>query len=132
MSNTTRNINKVTSTVIGIAIRVIVIAVIILILVRGIKVAYDFGHSIFYETTMEEPPGTDIRITIPEGCTISEAADILETKGLIDNKLSLRVQARAFELEVKPGTYTLNTSTSARKMLEILNDGPKEENNAQE
>lgn len=132
MSNTTRNINKVTGTVIGLAIRVIVIAIVMLILVRGVKVAYNFGHAIFYETTMEEAPGTDIRITIPADCSIQEAADILESKGLIDNKLALRVQAKAFELEVKPGTYTLNTSTSARKMLEILNAGPKEESNAQE
>ena len=126
MSNTTQNINKITGTVIAIAIRVIIAAIIIFVLIKGVKICYDFGHDIFYETTMEEAPGRDIQIMIPDGCSPEKAADILESKGLISNKLAFRIQAKVFELEITPGAYTFNTSTSARAMLEQMNRGPEE------
>ena len=126
MSKTTREINRVTGTVITIAIRVILIAVLVVVLLRGMKIAYNFGHSIFYEEGVEEAPGRDVEVTMPADVTVDEAADILKNKGLIDNKISFKVQAKFFDLEVTPGTYTFNTSQSARYMLETLDDGPTE------
>ena len=126
MSNATKSINKITGVIIAIAIRVIVIAAIIFVLVKGIQFCYDFGHDIFYETTMEEAPGRDIDVVIPNDCSAQKAAQILKNKGLISNELAFRVQAKAFDLEIHPGQYTFNTSKSARFMLEQMNKGPAE------
>jgi len=127
MSKTTKQINKITGTVILIAIRVVVIAVVIVIAARGIKASYEFGHSIFYAESVEEPPGHDVKVTIPEGTDAKEAATILENKGLITNKYSIIVQAKFFDYEVTPGTYTFNTSQTSREILKELNEGPPSE-----
>lgn len=125
--STTKNINKVSSAVISISIKVIIAAVVVLLLVRGAVVSYDFGHDIFYASSVDEEPGKDISVSIPEGCTASEAADILYSKGLIDNKLSFRVQAVFFEYDITAGEYTLNTSKTSKELLEELDAGPTEE-----
>ena len=126
-SKTTKQINKITGAVILISIRVVLIAVIIVVAGNGIKLAYDFGHSIFYAQAVEEAPGHDVTITIPEGADEKDAATLLKNKGLIDNKYQIIVQAKFFDYEVKPGTYTLNTSQTSREILKQLNDGPPEE-----
>lgn len=126
-SKTTKQINKITSAVILISIRVVLIAVIIVVAGNGIKLAYDFGHSIFYAQAVEEAPGHDVTITIPKGADEKSTATLLKNKGLIDNKYQIIVQAKFFDYEVKPGTYTLNTSQTSREILKQLNDGPPEE-----
>ncbi len=126
-SKTTKTINQITGTIILLAIRVVLVVVIIVIAGKGIKVAYDFGHSIFYAQAVEDAPGHDITVTINAGDGAGEVAELLKSKGLIDNKYSIIVQAKFFDYEVKPGTYTFNTSQTSREILEQLNEGPSEE-----
>ncbi len=123
-SKTTKRINKITTTIILLAVRVVLIVVIIVVAGRGIKAAYDFGHSIFYAQAVEEEPGHDVTVTIPEGADSKEVASLLAGKGLVDNKYSIIVQAKFFDYEIMPGTYTFNTSQTSREILEQLNEGP--------
>lgn len=51
----------------------------------------------------------------------------LKKDGLIDNELAMRVQMKFYDYEIQPGTYTLNTSMSSKKMLQILNEKTEEE-----
>ena len=44
----------------------------------------------------------------------------LEKDGLIHNRYSFIIQAMVYEYEIQPGTYTLNTSMTSRKILEEL------------
>jgi len=127
MSKTTRRVNTITSTIIVIAIRVVVIAVVIAVMGTGIKKAYAFGHSIFYAEAMEEEPGHDVVVSIPDGTDAKGVAKILINKGLVDNKYSIIVQSKFFEYQVVPGTYTLNTSMTSRDILKKINEGPSEE-----
>ena len=105
-----------------IAVRVVFIALIIVIAGSGIKVAYNFGHSIFYAEAVEEAPGHDVEVTIPEGADAKQVGKILKTKGLVKNEYSIIVQAKFFDYEVIPGTYILNTSSTSREILKQLNE----------
>ena len=67
MSHITRDINKVTGTVIGISGKLILYALVILLLAEGITRGYTFGHSLFYESSVEQAPGRDITVIIPDG-----------------------------------------------------------------
>ena len=51
MSHITRDINRVTGTVIGISGKLILYALVILLLAEGITRGYAFGHSLFYESS---------------------------------------------------------------------------------
>ena len=54
MSETTKDINKVTGAIIGISFRLIIYAVAILLIYEGATKGYEFGHEIFYASSMEE------------------------------------------------------------------------------
>ena len=125
-------IDKILGVTAAIAIRVIVYVFIALVLIRGVKIAYDFGHSIFYAQAVEAEPGRDVEVNIPEGTSVKDVATILESKGIIDNKISFIVQSKFFELNAYPGTYNLNTSKTSREILEIMNANKPEEKDTDE
>ncbi|MDO4344726.1 MAG: endolytic transglycosylase MltG [Eubacteriales bacterium] len=96
------------------------------IIVTGIyhfgEYAYHFGHSLYDNRAVSDPPGRDVAVVIPEGCTVSQIAKLLEAKGLIEDEKVFRVQERTSQYhgQLKAGNYVLNTSQSAEEMLAIL------------
>lgn len=127
MSRIGRQINRLMSTIMGVSLKLIVYAVVLLILVRGTYIAYNFGHEIFYASSVDKEPGKDIEVNIPEGYDAKSTAGLLKNKGLISNELSFVAQSKFFELDIKAGEYILNTSNTSREILEILDDGPKKD-----
>lgn len=130
-SKTTKRINKITTTIILLAIRVVLAVAVIIITGRGIKAAYDFGHSIFYAQAVEEAPGHDVMVLVHDTDSIEDVAETLKNRGLINNKYSIIVQAKFFDYEVVPGEYTFNTSQTSRDILEQMNDGVQERETAE-
>ncbi len=84
--------------------------------------AYDFGYRIFAEEPITGEPGRNIDVTIPMGSSAMEIGEILENSGLIRDKKLFFLQERLSEYHGKlaPGEYTLNTSQTARDMMEIM------------
>ncbi|MGI5945821.1 MAG: endolytic transglycosylase MltG [Lachnospiraceae bacterium] len=120
MSETTKDINKVTGAIIGISFRLIIYAVAILLIYEGATKGYEFGHEIFYASSMEEAPGRDMEMTLEAGTSVASVGKKLEKDGLIHNRYSFIIQAMVYEYEIQPGTYTLNTSMTSREILEEL------------
>lgn len=127
MSRITKEINKITGTIIGISGKLILYALVILLLLEGVGRGYSFGYEIFHPTAVEAAPGRDFEVTVPKGQTSTETVEMLYDMGLIGNKLTARVQLRFYEYEIYPGTYTLNTSMTSKEMFQLLNEKPKEE-----
>ena len=109
MSRTTREINRITTTIISMSVRLLFYALVFFLLYEGITRGYSLGHEVFSPTAVAEAPGTDKEFTIRNGESLSEVAEELEKSGLINNKLIFIIQAKFFDYEVYPGTYTLNT-----------------------
>jgi UPF0755 protein len=126
MSRVTNEINKVTGTIISLAAKLILYAVIILLLVEGCTRGYAFGHAIFYATAMEAAPGRDRSVTITEGQPVGDTARMLKDMGLISSDLILQIQMRFYDYEFHPGTYVLNTSMTSKEILQILDEGNQE------
>lgn len=126
MSQITKDINKITGTIIGISGKLILYALVVLLLAEGITRGYAFGHDIFYATAMEQPPGRDKSITIPAGQSETETIKTLKDLKLIGNELAVRIQMQFYEYEIQPGTYTLNTSMTSKEILQALNQKPEE------
>ena len=55
MSNRTREINKITTTIIGISVKLMVYALIILLLYEAVARGYAFGHEIFLPRQWTRP-----------------------------------------------------------------------------
>ena len=131
MSRTTREINRITTAIISICVRLIAYALIVLLLYEAVCRGYAFGHAIFFAEAMENPPGHDVTVTIEEGSDLSEVADLLEQKHLIANAFAFSFQGRFYGYdEIYPGMYQMNTSMTSKEILQMLNEKPEEETSA--
>lgn len=126
MSNRTNEINKITTTIIGISVKLIVYALIVLLLYEAVVRGYAFGHEVFYAEAVEEAPGRDVTVLINEEESVSEAAGYLAKKGLIKSEFAFIFQGKFYDYEtVYPGTYVLNTSMTSKEILQKLNVKPE-------
>lgn len=131
MSNRTREINKITTTIIGISVKLMVYALIILLLYEAVARGYAFGHEIFFAEAVDEAPGQDMVVQIDSEESVSEAAEFLAHKGLIKSEFAFIFQSKFYDYEtIYPGTYTLNTSMTSKEILQLLNEKPETEDSA--
>lgn len=126
MSDTAKEINKVTGAIIRISCKMIFYALVFFILYEGITAGYRFGYEIFNSTAVATAPGVDKEVTIPEGASASDVGKMLEDKGLIKNRLIFVIQQKIFEYDLTPGNYTLNTSMTSRDMLQLLDEAQED------
>ena len=103
-------------------VRIFIVLVLVSFIYKLGFIAYDFGYRVFAEEAMSAEPGRDIEVTIPMGSSAMDIGEILENSGLIKDKKLFFVQERLSEYHGKlsPGKYTLNTSQTARDMMEIM------------
>lgn len=127
MSRTTKEINKITGAVIAISFRLIVLALVVILLYRGVTSGYEFGHEIFYASAVEAEPGHDKAVSIEEGTSAAKAAKLLKDNGMIINEYSFIIQAEFFNYKVNPGNYTLNTSMTSKEILQMMNENAEKE-----
>lgn len=131
MSNRTREINKITTTIISISVKLMVYALIVLLLYEAVAKGYAFGHEIFFAEAVEEAPGKDMVVLIDSDESISEAAEFLAKKGLIKSEFAFIFQSKFYDYDtVYPGTYTINTSMTSKEILQLLNVKPETEEDA--
>ena len=82
------NTKRAALTVLSIALKIVVTAVVILGIIRLGGMAFDYGHSVFQEEAVDEEPGRSITVSIEDGTDVQAVAKLLEDKGLV-NDLSL-------------------------------------------
>ena len=104
------------------ALHILILILVVLIIVFLGRFSYRFGYAVFNEKAMEEAPGRDIAVTIPELPSARDVGEVLKEAGLIEDVRVFIVQERlsAYHDKVKAGEYTLNTSMTPTEMLAIL------------
>ena len=117
---------KITGVIGGVAGRVIIAALLLLLTFEGLRICFDFGHDIFYQQPMEAEPGTDHVVTLEDGATMQSTAEQLKDEGLIRNELAFVIQGELYQINLYPGDYTLNTSMTTKEILTALNTDPEE------
>ena len=118
MSRRTREINRITTAIITISIKLMVLALLILLLYEAVVRGFAFGHEIFYAEAAEAAPGREITVEIKEGETAKEAAGKLKKKGLITNDFAFWFQSIFYDYQdIYPGIYTLHTSMTSKEIV---------------
>ena len=110
----------------GVAGRVIVAALLILIAFEVGSFCFGLGRSIFYQEPMETEPGTDVTITITEGADMGDVAELLASQGLIRDEKAFEIEMGLYEVNIYPGDYVLNTSMTTKEILNELNISEEE------
>lgn len=115
--------------VLGTITKVIVTILVVYYVYQGALIAYDYGYRIFAEPAMtEEGEGWEVKVTVPMGSSAKEVGELLQGKGLIRdaNLFYLQNLLSEYKDEIKPGTYVLNTSMTAREMMEVMSEETQE------
>lgn len=124
------NTKKAALTVLSIALKIVVFAVVVMGIFRLGGIAFDYGHSVFQEEAVDREPGRNITVTIEEDATVKEIAQLLADKGLVEDwKLFfIQVQVSKYAKTLEPGTYTLSTAMKPREMMAVMSkDGEETE-----
>lgn len=116
-------------TVIEIIIKVVVVAVVVLFAFRTATEAYDFGYRVFADQPVSVSGGRTMSVSVAEGESVKEIADMLQEKGLIEDAKLFVVQEllSAYRGKITPGIYDLSTSMTAQQMLEIMSGAEEDE-----
>lgn len=126
------NVNKTLYKVIKVASTVLVVLLIVYGTVRASLLAFDYGYRVFTEPPMSSKPGTAVVVTITEDMGADDIGNHLLEKGLIrdDTLFWIQYQLSAYKGELLPGTYTLNTSMTAKEMMVIMAQQSEEDEEA--
>ena len=116
------NANKTVKKVLSITVTVLLCLLVVYGTIMASLTAYDFGYRVFTEPAMEATPGSFVQVTIDSSMGDSDIAEYLYEKGLVRdaNLFWLQYKLSAYSGEIVPGTYTLNTSMTAKEMMIIM------------
>lgn len=122
-------INKLVFKFLGFVFSIMLTLIIIYGMVRVGMTAFDFGYRVFTESPMEQEPGTDMIVTVESGMDAKEIGKLLKEKKLIrdENLFFFQLNLSAYANDIIPGTYTLNTSLTAKEMMIIMSTEPETE-----
>ncbi|MBE5969823.1 MAG: endolytic transglycosylase MltG [Lachnospiraceae bacterium] len=101
-------------------VRLGIIAAFVVVAIIICTMAFKLGYGLFQNDAMEEAPGTQVLVTIPEKASKSEVAELLKYNGLIDDESMFKLRCIVYDAKFNAGTYTLNTSMTTEEILDEL------------
>ncbi len=109
-------------------LKVVVYAAVIMVIVKGAYLAYDYGYRIFEEPPMSTGNGRIVSVTISEDMSAKEMGSLFEQKGLIRdaNLFILQYYLSEFKADLLHGTFELSTAMTVDEMLETMTEEPVE------
>lgn len=119
---------KVVMRVVSISFSILVIVLIIFALARLGNYAYQFGYRVFTEEPVGTGEGEDVIVRIEKDMDAADIGILLEEKGLIRDGALFFAQLKlsSYNNKLKPGIYTLNTSMTAREMMQVMSPAEEE------
>lgn len=109
-------------------VKIVVAVVLVMLIYNGALKAYDFGYEVFAEQSAEIAPGRTFEVTVVQGKSVGDVAEMLEEYGLIRSAEIYRIREwfSTEQGDMKAGVYTLNTSMYPSEMITILAGGESE------
>lgn len=134
------NLKKTSKLVLSLSLKIVFWIVCLSIFAFICSKAYGVGNQLFsHEGLDPKGQGIEVEVRIPENAKAMDVAEILQDSELIENKYIFWVQTILFAEETlsseekndaeycKPGDYLLSTEYSAEDIIEVLQEGPQEE-----
>ncbi len=106
-------------------VKVLFVVIVVMLIVKYSKVAYNYGYQIFNQTAVSSGEGRTVTVTISDGDSATTIGNKLADVGLITDKTLFKLQELFSDYHgmEKAGTYELSTSMTPEEMLEIISGG---------
>lgn len=116
------NGKEIIGSVFGIALKIVIAVIVIMLVYKYAVQAYDYGYRIFGEGPISTGEGRMVTVTIKDDMDVKEIGQTLENKGLIrDGKLFVwQEKVSEYKDQIQPGTYELSTAMTAEEMIEVM------------
>lgn len=116
------SIKSLIFTVIETIVKVVIIAVAVMYIIKGVGVAFDFGYRVFADEPMSVGEGRTITVGIAENASVKDVATMLEQKGLIRDADLFVIQERLSQYhdQIQSGIFDLSTSMTASDILAVI------------
>lgn len=120
------DVNKVILKFVSISFSILITLLIILGLIKLGTYCYEFGYRVFTEAPVEGEPGTDVVVLVSDDMSEYDIGGMLLENGLIRDKNLFFAQLKlsAYSGKLLSGTYTLNTSMTAKDMMVVMSTEP--------
>jgi len=115
------------------AVSIIALAAVCFVAVRAYRYAFNnaknYAKNADSSSASSAVYGEAVTVTIPEGSSTKDIANILKEKGLINNTLLFRFQSRykCYDGEYIKGTYTLSKGMKNDTLMDILSSGKQQD-----
>lgn len=116
------NLNKFIFKFVRVSFSLLVMLLIIAGLIKLANFCYDFGYRVFTETSVDSEPGRDVTVQVTADMSENDIGKLLEEKGLIrdSNLFYAQLKLSTYSGKLLSGTYTLNTSMTAKDMMAVM------------
>lgn len=123
------NSKEIISSVFGVAIKIIVAVIVVMLVYKYAVTGYEYGYRVFGETPVSSGEGHTVTVTVLEGKSAKEIGTILEEHGLVRDATLFSIQERISEYhnQLKPGIYELSTAMTAEEMIAVMAAEPETE-----
>jgi len=122
--------NKVVFRFVSISFSILVLLVVFIGVFKASTFCYEFGYRVFSEAPIDDiGAGEAVVVSIDKGDSALEVGEQLEEKGLIRdaNLYVAQYYLSAYVDKILPGTYTLNTSMTAKEMMVVMSTPVEED-----
>lgn len=115
-------VGNIVKEILNILVRVAIIAVVIVVLLTGVKWAYQSAYEIMAQKPADEVLIKDVVFEVKKGATTEQIANQLEKGGLINNALYFRIMSKltGSESKFQVGTFHLTTNMDDEQIIDIL------------
>ena len=126
--------NKTVRLILGVSLNAIAIVFVIFFIYTVGTKGFAFGAKVFDEQPMNINEVTrEVEVIIPEGVTTKQLAQILYSKGLIEdlNVFYVQVELSDYKKKFVAGTYTLSNSMKPTELMAALSVSTASENSTE-
>lgn len=118
----TRDKESVSNTILWISLRTFVNVALLFVLVEGFILGYQFSYKLFGDYPYAATSQTTMSITITQGSSVQEIAEILDGNEIVDGKylFMARVYLGRYDKRIKAGTYKLGPGMSPDEICQAI------------
>ena len=119
---------KLAGTILSVSCKMLLFVLVVFLLIFVGRGLYGFGQKIFREEALTSSEyAYSKEITIPEGKSVMDVAEILEEEGMIEDSKLFFVQVLLSDYYKKfvPGTYTISTDMKPTEIMVTISPEPE-------
>ncbi|MDA3846413.1 MAG: endolytic transglycosylase MltG, partial [Vallitaleaceae bacterium] len=115
-------IKSVVLSIVNLIGKVAILVIAVYVLIYGGRLAFSTGYELMVKSPTQADSIVDVTITIPEGSSTAEIADVLFENNLIGSTFYFRILAKlsGSDSAFQYGDYTFNTSMSEEDIMTIM------------